>query len=325
MVKAKPHIQAQVLKRIQIKALLKVHKTPNQIAKTLGVSRQTVYNTRKSKRVLRKKGSGRPSILGRSAKGRIIQTVKHNPFLSSADLQNRLDLTCSQDTITRYLHEVGFKRRKPECHLPLTPQQKDDKVDWCRRYQRFQDWNRTIFTDEAGFWIFDNGKEGWFKKDLSLPVTSDSYSGKVNVWAAISPRGKVELVTFTQKFKAPVYLEILEDYLLPQGDRIFHNRWQLQQDNHPVHRADDVVEWMEEEIIPIDWPNNSCDLSPIENLWPVLKKKVRKRKPQTINQLEDFIIEEWNNLDNRYVATLCNSIHTRIEKCIASNGNKIKY
>jgi len=42
-------------------------------------------------------------------------------------------------------------------------------------------------------------------------------------------------------------------------------------------------------------------------------------------ELENIIYEEWDNLSNDYIGTLCNSIHTRIAKCIGAQGAKIKY
>ncbi|MBC7196880.1 MAG: IS630 family transposase [Deferribacterales bacterium] len=325
MAKAKLSFSQQELTRSRAKTLLKVHKTPNQISKAVGLTRQSVYNIRKRRTIKRKKGSGRPDILEASIKKSIVGIITNNPFLSSEDITDRLNLRCSSRTVRRYLHDLGFKMRKPESHLPLTDEEKAARVEWCQEYQTFQDWDRTVFTDEAGFWVFDNGKYGWFKSGVSHPVVSDQYSNKLNVWAAISSYGKVDIHVFAEKFTKEKYLDIIQDHLLPSGDEIFGNDWQLQQDNHRAHTANVIKDYMEEEIIPIDWPSKSCDLNPIENLWPIIKRKVRKRQPKTVEELEDFIYEEWDALDNDYISNLCNSIHNRIDACLRNNGAKIKY
>jgi len=63
----------------------------------------------------------------------------------------------------------------------------------------------------------------------------------------------------------------------------------------------------------------------MENLWPILKKMVRERLPESIPELRNYIYEEWENLNNEYIHTLCDSIHSRIDLCIQSKGNQIKY
>lgn len=325
MVKSKKSQLTQEAKRQQTKTLLAVHKTPNQIAKVIGISRQSVSNIRKRKKIQRKKGSGRKEILDKRNKVRINHLVKHNPFLSAEDIQVQLDLPCTPRTICNYLHELGYKRRRPETMLLIDDRMKEERLAWCRVSQRSKDWDKTIFTDEAGFWIFDNNKMGWFKPRVSEVVVTDTYSGKLNVWAAISSRGKVAIHVFGQTLKSGKYIDILSNHLIPAASKLYRNSWVLQQDLHPVHTSKEVKAFLKDNVKTIDWPPYSCDLSPIENLWPVLKRNVRKRKPQTAMELENYIYEEWDQLDNQYISNLCNSIHNRISMCIENLGDKVKY
>jgi transposase len=46
----------------------------------------------------------------------------------------------------------------------------------------------------------------------------------------------------------------------------------------------------------MDWPSNSPDLNPIENLWSVLKRNVELRQPWNIGELESFMEEEWSKI-----------------------------
>ncbi|PKB96730.1 hypothetical protein RhiirA5_302220, partial [Rhizophagus irregularis] len=41
--------------------------------------------------------------------------------------------------------------------------------------------------------------------------------------------------------------------------------------------------------VVLEWPSNSPDLSPIENLWSIIKNKVEKWMPRN---LENFMAEE---------------------------------
>jgi len=51
----------------------------------------------------------------------------------------------------------------------------------------------------------------------------------------------------------------------------------------------------------IDWPANSPDLNPIENLCQIIKGKVERRMPQIIEQLKQFLTEEWEAIPNETV------------------------
>jgi len=38
---------------------------------------------------------------------------------------------------------------------------------------------------------------------------------------------------------------------------------------------------------------NSPDLNPIENLWAIVKRNVEERRPKNLEDLEMFMVEEW--------------------------------
>ncbi len=46
----------------------------------------------------------------------------------------------------------------------------------------------------------------------------------------------------------------------------------------------------------LNWPNWSPDLSPTENIWCIIKRKIRQRRPQTLQQLEIYIRQEWDQI-----------------------------
>jgi hypothetical protein len=44
------------------------------------------------------------------------------------------------------------------------------------------------------------------------------------------------------------------------------------------------------------WPASSPSLNPIENVWRLLKYRIGKRFLKTINELRQYLIEEWDKL-----------------------------
>ena len=92
------------------------------------------------------------------------------------------------------------------------------------------------------------------------------------------------------------------------------------EDNNNVHGKKDTAKnhdlcnavRLEFHIYSINWPSSSPDLNPIENIWRVLKQKLRNRNPYGGWKLEDLkaaILDIWENeisidLINRFVDTI---------------------
>ena len=72
----------------------------------------------------------------------------------------------------------------------------------------------------------------------------------------------------------------------------------MQEDNYSIHKSKVSKAYtILKNIRVIDWPPNSPDLSPIENLWAVLKQRIQTRAPKALNELKRSIEEEWLQFD----------------------------
>jgi transposase len=79
-------------------------------------------------------------------------------------------------------------------------------------------------------------------------------------------------------------------------------------------------------IKSLTWPGNSPDLNIIENLWAILKRKVRARNPKTLWELENTIMEAWEkDISPDIIKNLFNSMPRRIKAVIKSKGGITKY
>ena len=87
-----------------------------------------------------------------------------------------------------------------------------------------------------------------------------------------------------------------------------------------------MTNFLKKKVKILDWPGNSPDLNPIENLWTVMKDKVVKKQPSSLPDLCRAIKEVCvNEISKEYCANLVNSMPRRLAAVIQNNGGHTKY
>ena len=74
----------------------------------------------------------------------------------------------------------------------------------------------------------------------------------------------------------------------------------------------------------LDWPAYSPDLNPIENIWAIFKKSLRGQIV-TWENLEEKVMEVWNNINPDVVRNLYSSYENRLVKVIKNHGSLTGY
>jgi len=100
--------------------------------------------------------------------------------------------------------------------------------------------------------------------------------------------------------------------------------WTLMQDGAPAHTSNSTLEYLSSRcnVLP-NWPPNSPDLNPIENLWGIMGKRIILKKPNNRQELETIARDVWKNLEFSMIENLIRSMEKRLKLVVELEGECI--
>ena len=320
-------------------ALLEEGLSERHVSRRLGIPRKTIALWRANAfRLCRNVGSGRKRKTCSRSDRLILRRVKEDPTLSSREVRNSLpEPTISARTVRRRLREGNFKSRKRPSTLELTDRHKRARLDWAMRHCHWRSqWDRVVWTDEASVCLRarDGRLRVWMKsgdklpEHLALPVNQGG--GRLLIWAAVWMNGRSELHIQTENMNSDGYVNVLERHILPLSFQLGDpfTDWMLMDDNATCHRSSLTNSFKSQAgIRTLKWPARSPDLNPIENVWSLLKRAVRRsvRPGDDLSRLEAILRQEWDRLDQATINRLIQSMPSRVRLVIEGSGETTKY
>jgi hypothetical protein len=279
----------------------------------------------------------------------LIRVVLDNPFAPVSKLPQllqealpRLKDIPSDELCRTWLISKGFKRQLMRNKALIHPRNQVKRlmfaefalskdVDW---------WDRIIWSDETTVRSMPAKQKrySWVATDTpyeNVPVNGQVQAGGISVmfWGCMSKLGLGPLIPLQDgNMTAIKYKDMLNKTLLPllrECERDYDVEMIFMQDNAPCHKANMIMEFLaQKDIETLDWPPQSPDLNPIENVWAWVKSYHIKNYPipTTKAMLIANILEIWNNkIHIEMVEKYCDSASRRVVECYKAGGKITKY
>ena len=243
----------------------------------------------------------------------------------------------SDQTVRNRLREVNLRSHRPLRAVRLTGRHRQARLEFSRNHVNWQlrHWKPVLFTDESRFRLTRcDGRLRVYRRpgERYTAAAVQEYDkfgcGSVMVWGGISIDERTDLIVIPGRLSAQAYIDsVLEDHILPAAYGI-GPQFVLMHDNAKPHTATITSDYLQHhEIRVMEWPSMSPDLNPIEHVWDMLDRGIRKRPiaPQTLQQLAEALIEEWERIPQENIRRIIRSMPHRCQAVIRARGGHTHY
>jgi hypothetical protein len=196
-------------------------------------------------------------------------------------------------------------------------------------------WDRVVWSDEASVRLKDSDGRLrlWIKSDQEIPrhLHRPRVQGGATllIWAGIWTNGRSELHIQQGTMNSERYVNVLRMNIGQMTDQLGDpSTWLFMDDNATCHRSSRVNLCKSQlGLRTLSWPARSPDLNPIENVWSILKRNVRRSLLPTdgVSQLTSLLKREWRKLDQSKINDIIESMPRRIGNVIDNKGRATKY
>ncbi|GFX01816.1 transposable element Tc3 transposase [Trichonephila clavipes] len=241
----------------------------------------------------RKIGPGATRKTTRREDRRIVWQALVHPTVTRSTIRADVGVALVPQTISRYLAEANLKSQHPFRALPLTPEHRQLRLQWCqaRSMWNITDWKKVVFSDESRFvWGTDDYRVRVWRRPGKL------YTSPTLLYVTLP----TQLLTFPKWSPRAIF---------QQGNA----------HPHTTRVAQDFLRYFK----TLPWPARSPDLSPVEQVWDQLKWQMPSC--HSVHDLESAVLDLWAYLPQDNIRCLINSMPDRTVACIAVGGGPTRY
>ncbi|GFU69712.1 transposable element Tc1 transposase [Trichonephila clavipes] len=221
----------------------------------------------------RKTGSGATRKTTRREDRRIVRQALVNPTVTRSTIRVDVGVAIVPQTISRHLAEANLKSKLPFRALPLTPEHRQMRLQWCqaRSMWNVTDWQKVVFSDESRFVLGtdDNRVRVWRRpgERYNSPHTVLRHTARtagVIIWGAIAYDSQSTLIVMRGTLTGQRYVD---DILRPHVGPFLNGLPGaiFQQDNARPHTARVAQDFLRH-FQTLPWPPRSPHLSPVEHV-----------------------------------------------------------
>ncbi len=252
--------------------------------------------------------------------------VKQNRFKNLGELHKEwteAGVKASRATTHRRVKEFGYSCRIPLVKPLLNHRQRQRHLTWAKEKKNWTDaqWSKVLFSDESKFLfhletkVLESG--GRMEKPIAQVAWSPVWSFHSLWWFGVQCHLLVlvhcvfwkptSLHPFTKKFWSTSCFLLLTSFLkmlISFSSRIWHLP------TLPKHQK--LVKW------PWCWcarlASKLTRPDPIENLWGIVKRKMRNKRPKNADELKATVKETWASIPPQQCHKLITSMPRRLRQ-----------
>ena len=316
--------------RIQTLTMLARGDNVSNVSKVFICHRNTILLLRQrfqqTGRVADRRRPGRPRVTNPRTDRFITLTHLRRRFQTASSSARQYGI--SKHTVLRRLRQARqpIRPSRPYVGQGLIACHRAARLQWAQRHFRWgrQQWARVLFSDESGFnpshhyggiQVFRRRGERFADNCL---FERDRFGGRsVMVWGGIMGRKKTNLIVVQGNLNVQGYInQILQPeaftFLRRHGPAI------LMHDNSRPHVTRICRQFLNRNNVNVlPWPAVAPGMNPIEHIWDYLSRKVRaKGNVHSLRDLENALIQEWNNIPNVVINQTSHKVNARSACCL---------